>query len=136
MTNLKSYTVLILLLTWIQSFGQVSKVNTDTSRCYGVRELQEIAARLNDADECEERLVIAEEKIKVKEETILLKNKEIQLKDEEIHLGNAIIVKKDDQIQLLTKDLNKEKKRHKFTKLGWATTSIVLSAVIFVNLFR
>ncbi len=130
------YTALLLFLISTASFAQVVKVNLDTSRCYGVTELRDIASRINDADKCEELLKNSNAKIAVKDSIISLKDKELSLQSSEIVLQKSIIKNKDTEIQSLTAKFDDEVKRHKFTKLGWATTSVVLSAVIFVSLLH
>ena len=130
------YTALLLFLISTASFAQVVKVNLDTSRCYGVTELREIASRINDADKCEELLENSNAKIAVKDTVIALKDKELSLQSSEIVLQRSIIGNQKKEIQSVTAKFDDEVKRHKWTKLGWAGTSIVFSAVIAIGLFR
>lgn len=130
------YTALLLFLTWTVSYAQVVKVNLDTSRCYGLTELRDIAASITEGDKCNESLKNSNAKIAVKDTVIALKDKELSLQSSEIVLQKSIINNQNTEIQSLTIKFDDEVKRHKFTKLGWATTSVVLSAVIFVSLFH
>lgn len=130
------YTAMLLFLISTASYAQVVKVNLDTSRCYGVTELRDIAASLQERDKCEELLENSNAKIAIKDTVIALKDKELSLQSSEIVLQKSIIKNKDTEIQSLTAKFDDEVKRHKFTKLGWATTSVVLSAVIFISLFH
>jgi hypothetical protein len=130
------YTALLLFLISTASYAQVIKVNLDTSRCYGITELRDIASRINDADKCEELLENSNAKIAVKDTVIALKDKELSLQSSEIVLQKSIINNQNTEIQSLTIKFDDEVKRHKWTKLGWATTSVVLSAVIFVSLLH
>ncbi len=133
------YTALLLFLISTVSFAQPSKPskpNTDTIRCFGITDLRVIAEKFADGDRCEALLQNSNAKIAVKDTVIALKDKELSLQSSEIVLQKSIIKNQNTEIQSLTAKFDDEVKRHKFTKLGWATTSVVLSAVIFVSLFH
>lgn len=116
------------------SYAQEIKVNLDTSRCYNIEELRDIAARYQEAEQCDELLENCNAKIAVKDSMLLIKDKELSLQSSEIVLQKSIIKNNEKEIQSLTALYDAEVKRHKNTKLGWAATSVVLSAIIFVGL--
>jgi hypothetical protein len=130
------YIALLLFLISTASYAQVIKVNLDTSRCYGITELRDIASRINDADKCEELLENSNAKIAVKDTVIALKDKELSLQSSEIVLQKSIINNQNTEIQSLTIKFDDEVKRHKFTKLGWAATGVILSALTFFSFTR
>lgn len=127
---------MLLFLSLTVSYAQEIKVNLDTSRCYNIEELREIAVAYQELGQCEELLDNCNAKLAVKDSMLVIKDKELFLQSSEIVLHKAIATNQEKQIQSLTAQFDNEVKRHKFTKLGWATTSVVLSAVIFVSLFH
>ena len=128
------YTALLLFLLTTASFAQLVIVNLDTSRCYGITDLRDIAARISDADKCEELLENSNAKIAVKDSMLILKDEELSKQSSEIFLQKSIIKNQNTEIQSLTAKFDDEVKRHKFTKLGWAATGVILSAIIFIGL--
>lgn len=133
------YTALLLFLISTASYAQPSKPNkpnTDTIRCFGITDLRVIAEKFADGDRCEALLQNSNAKIAVKDSIISLKDKELSLQSSEIVLQRSIIGNQKKEIQSVTAKFDDEVKRHKWTKLGWAGTSIVFSAVIAIGLFR
>lgn len=125
---------MLLFLSLTASYAQEIKVNLDTSRCFNIEELRDIAVRYQEADQCEELLDNCNAKLAIKDSMLVLKDKELSLQSSEIVLQKSIIGNKDREIQSLTVKFDDEVKRHKLTKLGWAGTSVILSAIIFVSL--
>lgn len=112
----------------MKSYAQTGKLNQDTVKCYGFTELRYIAATLVEARACDTLLDIS--KAKLANRDSLNKEKDYQLSKIQTasDLKDALLKMKDDDNKQLTKDLKKEKRRHKFTKLGWASSVVVLGA--------
>lgn len=121
---------LILCVINQLSYGQIGKPNQDTVKCYGFTELRYIAATLVEARACDTLLAIS--KAKLANRDFLVKEKDYQLSKVQTaaDLKDALLKMKDDDNIKLTKDLKKEKLRHKFTKFGWASSVVVLSAAV------
>lgn len=130
------YTVLLLLLISTASLGQGLRPNVDTIRCYGITDLRAIAARFEDCNKCEALLQNSNAKIVVKDSMLVLKDKELYLQSSEIVLQRSIIGNQKKEIQSVTAKYDDEVKRHKWTKLGWAGTSILLSAALIITTIR
>ena len=127
------YLTLLLLLSSTVLYGQTGKPATDTVRCYGLTELRYIASTVVAGRTCDTLLQSANAKIANRESLIKEKGIEIIHLNTQLSLKDQIILKKEDDVKAITLNLNKEKRNHKFTKLGWVTTSVLLgSLIIFV----
>ena len=125
---------MLLFLSLTASYAQEIKVNLDTSRCYNIEQLRDIAAAYQELGQCEDLLDNCNAKLAVKDSMLAIKDKELFLQSSEIVLHKAIATNQEKQIQSITAKYDDEVKRHKFTKLGWATTGVILSAIIFIGL--
>lgn len=116
----------------ISLFAQPGKPNPDTVRCYSLTELRYIAATLVEARACDTLLSNAKVKLANRDSLISEKNFEINKLSGQIVLKDGIIEVKEEEIKQINLNLSKEKIRHKWTKLGWGTTAVVLgSALIY-----
>lgn len=112
----------------------------DSLTCYTNEELQKIAKRLVQANEFETLLKIINEQLTEKDTAIIAlkfalatKDSVIQNKQEVIVLQDSVLIKKDDDIAVLTKDNTKLKRQKKFFKAAFNTTGILLlGAIAFI----
>lgn len=126
------YLILLLLVTWTVSFAQTGKPAADTVKCYGITELRYIASTIVEGRACDTALANANAKIANRQALIREKDVEIANLDLQLSLKDQIILKRDEEIKAVNLKLDKEKKRHKWTKFGWAATSVLLGSLAFV----
>jgi hypothetical protein len=116
----------------IPSYAQLGKQNLDTVRCYSLTELQYIAVTLVEARACDTLLDNANSKLSNRDSLISEKTFEISKLSGQIILKDKIIAVKEEELKKAQDDLITEKDKHKWTKLGWGATSVVLgSALIY-----
>jgi hypothetical protein len=121
---------MLLLQSLTVSYAQVGKQNPDTVRCYGLTELRYIAATIVEGLTCD--TLLAESYVKISNRDLLIaeKDKEIDDQLQIIQFKDKIIILKEEEITKLTKDLEKEKRKLKWTKLGWVSTSAIFSGLL------
>lgn len=115
-------------MIWNQSFAQTGKPNQDTSKCFGYTELRYIAASLVEGRTCDTLLGIAKTKLVNRDSTIKELNIQKSKLQSQSDLKDALLKMKDDDNELLAKDLKRAKLNLKLTKFGWVTTAVLLSA--------
>ena len=127
--------ILTMLLTcnWTVSYAQTG--NTDTLTCYTNEELQKIASRVIYASECDTLLSIAEQQLVISAEVNRKLENVIIMKDTSLAHKDDIIASKDVIINIWREDLKTERKRHRWTKIGWISTSAGLFALLIASLF-
>ena len=130
MKNISLSTVLLLLLSWTASFAQTGKPISDTTKCYGLKELQYISSSLVAGRACDTSLANANAKLLNRINFIKEKEVEITALNEQLSLSNKIILKKEEDIKAINLHLDKEKRKHKWTKFGWGATSVLLGALV------
>ena len=114
-------------------YGQTG--NTDTLTCYTNEELQKIASRVIYASECDALLTIAEQQLSLSAEVNSKLESLVLIKDTIIASKDSIITDHQSIISLKEEELKTEKRKHKWTKAGWLTSSVGLLAVIAALLF-
>ncbi len=121
---------MLLLQSWIALYAQTGKQNPDTVRCYGLTELQYIAATLVEARACD--TLLAESYIKLANRDTLIYEKQTEIDNlvQIIQFKDKIIILKEDEIMQLTEDLRKESRKLKWTKIGWVATTLLGSGFI------
>jgi hypothetical protein len=128
--KLNLFLLMLLLQNLTASYAQTGKQNPDTVRCYGLTELQYIAATMVEARACDTLLTESYVKLANRDTLIYEKNKEIADLYQIIQFKDKILILKEDEIMQLTEDLRKEKVKLKWTKLGWLTTTGVLGVLV------
>jgi hypothetical protein len=93
-----------------------------------MKELRGIAATLIEGHRCDTLLDIAKTKLANRDSLVMEKVVEINKLNEIILLNNKILTIKNDEIKELNLHLKKEKRKLKWTKMAWGTTSVALGA--------
>lgn len=126
--------LMLLMLNWTASYGQTGRglliQNQDTLNCYTNSEMVRIVRRVVRANECDTLLKISEEQIAFLDTVITYKDSVIASQDSIINYKELIITGKDEEIDSLRLALRKIKRREKWLKIGWASTSVILGAAI------
>ena len=110
-------------------------VNPDTVRCYGVHELQKIAATMIKKHACDTLLSTAKTKLSIQD--TIIKDNDKQISDFKLtnKLQQVSIDARDTAIQSLTDKYNKKQRNIKFLKFGWASTTVILGGTILYLIF-
>lgn len=119
-------------MSWTVSFAQTGKPVADTTRCYGLTELRYIAATIVEGRACDSSLANANAKLVNRESFIQEQKIEIAGLNTQLSLKDQLILKKEEDIKAINLNLDKEKRRHKWTKFGWAATSVLLGSLVFI----
>lgn len=120
-----------------------AQTGSDTLTCYTPSELERLANRVVRANECDTLLSICESQLQEKDTAIFALGNVISAKDsviiakENIVLNQeAIIAGKDLEITGLETALQKESRKLKWTKVGWAGTSVIFTGIITALLLK
>ena len=137
---------MLTLLVSTASFAQTGKtavIDGDTCQCYNKPELERIATRIVYANECDTLYNICESQraaldtaIVALQNEVAAKDSTIAAKDDIIILKEDIIIGKDQEITGLRDVLKKESRKLKWTKIGWAGTSVVFTGIIFALILK
>jgi len=127
-----SFLILLLLMSWTVSFAQTGKPAADTIKCYSLTELRYIAATIVEGRACVSSLANANAKLANRESFIKEKEIEISGLNKQLSLKDQLLLKKDEDIKTINLNLDKEKRKHKWTKYGWAATSVLLVSLVFI----
>ena len=127
----------LLCINWTVSFAQNGK---DTVACYTQSELLKIANKMVHADECDSLYSISEKQLEARTNQIYAYITAMQAKDKEIAANNSVVILKekiiagkDVEITGL-RDINKKANRRlKWTRIGWISTSAVLTYFILTK---
>ena len=130
MKRLNLFLLNLILLFSTALYAQNGKQNQDTIKCYGLTELRYIALSIVEGNTCDTLLSVCELKLQNRDSLISEKTLENNKLNEQLVIKDKIIIIKDEHIEKIDDDLKKEKLRHKFTKMGWSATTILLGAVI------
>lgn len=126
MKKSRSSILLLLLISWTASYAQTGKPNTDTIRCYGITELQHIAASLVSGRACDTLLSNANAKLANRDSLIKEKNFEITSDTIALRLKDKVIAVRDTSISNLNDDITKLKRQKKWLKFGWASSIVAI----------
>ena len=118
------------------SSAQAGKQSQDSTKCYTYQELQYISASLTELHACDSLLSIRTARLANRDSLVTEKAFEITKLEDQHELKDKIIVLKDEKIQEVNGLLEKEVTRHKWTKLGWASTTVALGGTILYLIFR
>jgi hypothetical protein len=120
-----------------------AQTGSDTLTCYTPAELEKIANRVVYANECDTLLNVCEKQLVLKDTAIYALNRVVAAKDsviaakgDIINLKEDIITGKDIEIADLRDVLKKNNRKLKWTKIGWAGTSIVLTGIITILVLK
>ena len=125
--------LIILTHSLTALYAQTGK--SDTLTCYSNEELQKIASRVVRASECDTLLFIAEQQLLISAEVNRKLENIIELKDIIIVSKDSIITDHVAIIDIKTELYETEKRKHKWTKAGWLSSTIGLLAVIGALIF-
>lgn len=121
------FLILLILQPWTALYAQTGKPVQDTSKCFGIKELQYIASSLVEGRACDTLLANANKKLANRDTLLNHKQFEIDLLNKKIFYKDNIILLKDEEIAEVKLNLKKEKRRHVLTKICWIATTTFLS---------
>lgn len=120
-------------MTPLSGFTQ-GLVRLDSLRCYTPFELRAISNKLIDGVECGTLLNIANATIETQDTLIVsLQQTAIKQDDRYIKTNHLVNVCESEKV-VIQKELKKYKRRLVWTKVGWATTSVLLIVLVVVAL--
>lgn len=119
-------------MSWTVSYAQTGKPAADTIKCYTLTELRYIASTIVQGRACDTVLANANAKLANRKAFIIEKEKEIAGLNRQLFLKDELITKKEEDIKAINLNLDKEKRRHKWTKFGWAATSVLLGSLVLI----
>jgi len=117
-------------MNWTASSAQTGKPNPDTVRCYGITELQHIAATLVEARACDTLLSNANAKLANRDTLIKEKDYEIAQLSGQLVLKDKIIEVKEQEIKEINLRLESSETKRKWLKFGWGSTSVILGGAL------
>jgi hypothetical protein len=129
--------ILLLLLTlnnWTASYAQIGK--EDTVLCYTIDEARSIATRLLQANECDTLRSLLEAEVTVLEEVIVRKDSVIVNDSKLLENMNSIVLLKDAEIVDLKLTIEKDTQKKKWLKVGWISTSTILTGLLVFSLVK
>lgn len=125
------YLILLLQLSWIASSGQ-SGITKDTSWCYGITEMKQIAKTAIDLNTCDTLLSNTKTKLSNREAMVKEQAVEISTQKNLINVKNQIIEVRDNTIKDKDHELKKLARKLLWAKIGWAATTIGIAALILL----
>ena len=126
MKKSRLFILLLLLISWTASYAQTGKPSSDTIKCYGITELQHIAASLVSGRGCDTLLSNANAKLANRDSLIIEKNYEITRDTISLRLQKGIIAIRDTTITGLNGDVTKLKRQKKWLKFGWVSSIVAI----------
>jgi len=111
-------------------------VSKDTSWCYTPAELKAIALSLIHGKECDTLLKVANLTIAAQDTVIKSQKKTIDQQDLRYITTEHLVDEMTLQRDVAKKDLKKAKRRLVWTKVGWATTSVILVVTTVLALVK
>lgn len=131
MAKLNLYSILLLLISWIPLSGQPGV--KDTIKCYGLKELQQIAQTAVNLSTCGELLTSKKAQLANRDTLIKEKNLEIAQLNTVISVKNQQIKLREDSIATQVKIIKKLNRHKKWITAGWITTSVIqLGLLLYV----
>lgn len=116
----------ILLLFSSSSSAQGGKSSSDTIRCYGIKELQNIAATVEFANSCDTLLSNALLRVINKDKRINEKIIQVDNLTKQISYKDTLIKNRENKIKELDDEIIKLNKHKKILKIAWVSTSAFL----------
>lgn len=117
-----------------QSYAQTGK---DSLQCYTPEELQKIADKIVRANECDTLYIIAQEQLALKDSANVALNNAISAKNLVIiemnktaDLRERIINGYTTEITGLKDVIKKDKRKKNWLKVGWISTTVILTGVL------
>lgn len=120
----------------MKSLGQTGKINNDSIRCYGITELQHIAAGLVAGKACDSMLKISNFKLELKNATVREKDFQISKLNSENKIKDNMLASKDTTITNITHLYKREVRRHKTTKFTLGGGMVVLGVTVLYLIFH
>ena len=124
--------MLLTMSSLIVSYAQIG----DSLTCYTNAELKKIAISVVYANECDSLLTVSEEQLSYKDSVISNLNLALNMKDaallecEELTTVHYNLMEEmDKEIAIRDKQIVKQKRKLKWTKVGWAGTTVGLLAL-------
>ena len=126
------------MLTLVNLTVLYAQTGKDTTKqCYTQEELKRIADRVVYANECDTLLAICNQQsveqnsaLRDLSIALLAKDSIIQSKDNINLLKEDIIIGKDNEIYGLRNKIKKDKRKKTWLKIGWTSTSVVLTGIL------
>ena len=127
---------MLLLINWIVLLGQTG----EPVKCYTQSELTKIANKMVFAQEADSLRKVAEKQVQFLSDQVyalkyalVAKQKEVDTEKSIVVLTEDIITGKDGEIGGLRKALKKEGNKLKWTRIGWISTSAILTTIILTR---
>ncbi len=117
---------MLLLTNSILSYCQTQ----DSVKCYNRTQLQAIAKTILDGKEAQALLKVCDKTSLYQDSLISIQRSKISTLDEVVNTKDLIIEDKDKAIEEQAKAITRANRRLRWTKFGWASTSIILSALV------
>jgi len=136
MRELNLFFLLLILQCSTQLFAQVGKPNSDTIRCYGIKELQKIAATVEYANSCDTLLSNANLQIANKDKHIEEKIFQVKNLQDQIVYKDTLIVNREKKIGELNSEIIKLNEHKNMLKLAWLSTTALFSGIFLYITFR
>jgi hypothetical protein len=121
------FTLVLLPISWIVSYGQVGKPNQDTIKCYGLTELRYIAASLQEGRVCDTVLQNSKVKLLNRNNTIKELDIQINLLAGQILIKDQILLIKESELKSVNLKLATAETQKKWLKIGWGSTTLLLT---------
>jgi len=130
------FLTLLIQLFWIHLSAQTGKPIQDTTRCYGITELQKISAGLVAGKACDTLLANCENKLANRDVTILEKDFEIAKLNSVDDVNKSIITEREKTIEEKKTEIKKKSRIIKWLKFGWGSSVAVLTGVCTYFAFK
>lgn len=124
------------MLNWTPLSGQMQDSHKDSTICYSQQELRVISLKLIEGNECDELLKISDELNQFKDSVITSQDSIINKQILKIAIKDTIIIKQDKEVSDLNNQIKKDHRKLVWTKIGWASTTTLLTAIMLYTLFH
>ena len=125
--------LLLILTNWTVSYGQIGI--KDSVVLYTFEEIRLIATKLISAKECDTLLILSGAEIDVLERVIEKKDLVIENDSKQLENFNSMLLIKDSEIVNLNLIIENDTQKKKWLKVGWISTSAILTGLLVVSLF-
>jgi len=129
---------MLILISWTALSAQVG--DTSAIKCYTQSELLKIANKMIHSKECDSLYTIASKQLQLKTEqgyayrvALSAKDKELASAKSVVVLKEKIITGKDEEIGGLRDIQKKDRRKLKWTRVGWISTSAILTYIILTK---
>jgi hypothetical protein len=126
----------VTLILWITSSAQTGKPNPDTTRCYGITELQQISAGLVAGRTCDTLLTNCDNKLANEKALSLEKDFEIAKLNSLDDTNKSLITEREKTIESKNSEIKSKSRIIKWLKFGWGASVAVLTGVTTYFAFK